>query len=626
MKVEIFTVCDAATSDSGGKLNVLGSFDRINASSVPVTHPLCALAIKMRFERLEEGQKRVRISFMDSDGKAVMPTLDAATQVMFPPDEPSVTACLVLQIQQLKLPNFGDTRSILRSMGGTKLRSRFSCGRCRAGNHSSRRHRGKRFHTRGNVGHRAPGTGDAGAHFPACSASAAFVRLRLMRNPALLAFILFLSIARAFGNGGAWQVGVPSTGNAASSDRKRATEVTIEEENLTIDLHQEFAAVEVRYRMRNTGPKVTQDFFFPVERWTQEDGGEESVEAKPADLEGYRITADTTELKWKNLESGEKGERVASEHGDDFPPARKLWKKTEIPFAAQQTREVTVRYRATYSGMESSVSDDGHGSERVFLYSLSPAATWKGAISKGTVVINVLHPRPEEVAIKQPANRFKKISDTRYEWSFENLEPTLADDLKIVAHPPFDSYSTGYQQQSEAEQQIPREYLLEGERYYLLHGDFELTASSTLPTAGGHSYDAKNLRTMESDMAWVEGVPGDGIGESITLEVNRPLPLDEIRIMPGYRSGENPSLWMKNNRVAELEVTLNGEHTFTAKIPDEKFADLYPIPVRDYAAPVKTVKLVIKAVHRGTAARDTCISSLRLKAKLAEKPVYQPAR
>jgi hypothetical protein len=108
MKVEIFTVCDAATSDSGGKLNVLGSFDRINAASVPVTHPLCALAIKMRFERLEEGQKRVRISFMDSDGKPVMPTLDAATQVMFPPDEPSVTACLVLQIQQLKLPNFGE--------------------------------------------------------------------------------------------------------------------------------------------------------------------------------------------------------------------------------------------------------------------------------------------------------------------------------------------------------------------------------------------------------------------------------------------------------------------------------------------------------------------------------------
>ncbi len=108
MKVEIFTLCDAATADAGGKLNILGSFDRIHANAVPVTHPLCALAIKLRFERLEEGQKRVRISFMDSDGQAVMPTLDANTQVMFPPNEHTVTACLVLQIQQMKLPNYGE--------------------------------------------------------------------------------------------------------------------------------------------------------------------------------------------------------------------------------------------------------------------------------------------------------------------------------------------------------------------------------------------------------------------------------------------------------------------------------------------------------------------------------------
>jgi hypothetical protein len=108
VKVEIFTLCDAATADAGGKLNILGSFDRIHAATVPVTHPLCALAIKLRFERLEEGTKRVRISFMDSDGKPVMPTLDANTQVAFPPNEHTVTACLVLQIQQMKLPNYGE--------------------------------------------------------------------------------------------------------------------------------------------------------------------------------------------------------------------------------------------------------------------------------------------------------------------------------------------------------------------------------------------------------------------------------------------------------------------------------------------------------------------------------------
>ena len=36
--------------------------------------------------------------------------------------------------------------------------------------------------------------------------------------------------------------GVPVTGNGAASDQKKSTNVTIEDEKLTIDLHQEFAS------------------------------------------------------------------------------------------------------------------------------------------------------------------------------------------------------------------------------------------------------------------------------------------------------------------------------------------------------------------------------------------------
>lgn len=108
MKVEIFTLCDAATTDAGGKLNILGSFDRLMAKEAPVTHPQCALAIKLRFERLEEGQRRIRISFVDSDGTSIMPTLDTNARVQFPSGESTVTTCLVLVLQQLKLPKFGE--------------------------------------------------------------------------------------------------------------------------------------------------------------------------------------------------------------------------------------------------------------------------------------------------------------------------------------------------------------------------------------------------------------------------------------------------------------------------------------------------------------------------------------
>jgi len=108
MKVEIFTLCGAATTDAAGKLNILGSFDRLNATQTPVMHPQCALAIKLRFERVEEGTKSIRIQFVDADGKSVMPTLNTTSQVQFRPSDSTATASLVLVIQQLKLPKFGE--------------------------------------------------------------------------------------------------------------------------------------------------------------------------------------------------------------------------------------------------------------------------------------------------------------------------------------------------------------------------------------------------------------------------------------------------------------------------------------------------------------------------------------
>jgi hypothetical protein len=108
MKIEIFTLCDAATTDAGGKLNILGSFDRLNAAQAPITHPQCALAIKLRFERVEEGTKSIRIQFVDVDGKPVMPTLDTTAQVRFASTDSTATASLILVIQQLQLPRFGD--------------------------------------------------------------------------------------------------------------------------------------------------------------------------------------------------------------------------------------------------------------------------------------------------------------------------------------------------------------------------------------------------------------------------------------------------------------------------------------------------------------------------------------
>src|SRR5215472_15493122 len=106
-----------------------------------------------------------------------------------------------------------------------------------------------------------------------------------------LALALFVSSGSiVLANGGAWQTGVPGTGSASASNQNRKTDVTIEDETLKIDLHPDYAAVEVRYRMHNTGPKVQQDFFFPVERWEKSPNAD--IVPMKSNIENYQISVD----------------------------------------------------------------------------------------------------------------------------------------------------------------------------------------------------------------------------------------------------------------------------------------------------------------------------------------------
>src|ERR1051326_599954 len=116
-----------------------------------------------------------------------------------------------------------------------------------------------------------------------------------MKNLLLPLALLVAGVSTLFGNGGAWQTGIPATGNASASKNDQHTDVTIENELLKIDLHPEYADVTVRYRMHNTGPKVQQDFFFPVERWGANPDSDN--QGRTDDVDNYKITVDGKDLK-----------------------------------------------------------------------------------------------------------------------------------------------------------------------------------------------------------------------------------------------------------------------------------------------------------------------------------------
>ena len=107
MKIEVFALCDAAV-DYGGKLSLLGAFDGIFARETPVVHPQCAIALRLRVSRTEEGKHMLTLKFIDADGHSVMPNVNANFEVRIPPERESVAVNLVLNIHQLKFEHFDD--------------------------------------------------------------------------------------------------------------------------------------------------------------------------------------------------------------------------------------------------------------------------------------------------------------------------------------------------------------------------------------------------------------------------------------------------------------------------------------------------------------------------------------
>ena len=107
MKVAVFTLCDFARGE-GTKMNIIGTFNTIWAHQVPVRYPLCCLAAVLRFERIEEGPKTLRVSFIDSDGRNVMPTFTTQLNVQFTAAQSESTVQFAVVMQQISLPSFGE--------------------------------------------------------------------------------------------------------------------------------------------------------------------------------------------------------------------------------------------------------------------------------------------------------------------------------------------------------------------------------------------------------------------------------------------------------------------------------------------------------------------------------------
>ncbi len=431
--------------------------------------------------------------------------------------------------------------------------------------------------------------------------------------------LLIVSAPLLHANGGGYfRGGVEHAGDVAGFEPKATENIRILDEKLTVSLGPKEADVEVRYLMRNeTDKKVKVRFGFPVEESFNRDlmetvGDEKKLPdgKKLAYCRNYQITA-----AGKTIKATWQGE-VRNTRSPQFKGVAG-WLISEITFAANEEIPVMIRFQSAYSLTEWSVSDNGSRSAAMFRYRLSSAACWAGTIGSGKIVLKPDGISPDWLKVLKPVNRFKK-DGANWVWNFENLEPTLADDLDVEAK----SAENFYLADQNPEQGTYSEYIERNDKWTMAHSNYHVKASSTLPPDGDFKYDAENIRRFWTDDWWCEGAKGPGIGEWLELQPIVPKPITAISMHPGC--GKSDALFEANARPRKVLVELNGDHRFTVEVPNSK--EEFEFPVSNYTKPVKKLRLTFQEVWPGKRFEDLCISGVRLHVRLDKKPKIQQAR
>lgn len=134
-----------------------------------------------------------------------------------------------------------------------------------------------------------------------------------------------------------------------------------------------------------------------------------------------------------------------------------------------------------------------------------------------------------------------------------------------------------------------------------------VTTSSAL--APETAYGGQNLFDDKADFAWAtDGKRTDGVGELISLRLDKPQDLSGLMLWNGYQRSETH--YYANARPAKLVLKIDGQDEFTLPVSDRQDAQLLRFP--KVFTGVKTVEIKIAGIYKGTTYRDMVISELKL--------------
>ncbi|MGJ8672407.1 NADase-type glycan-binding domain-containing protein [Rubritalea sp.] len=450
----------------------------------------------------------------------------------------------------------------------------------------------------------------------------------------LLVICYALLCVGVFGNGGGYHYGIKFTGGISPFSAEGVENVQIIDEKLDIHLLPNHATVQVRYLLKNISDQsASVKFGFPVEEVDNHWSVPLPLGDKPKEEErvssytkNYKVSLRGKELASKYVyEPYAKGEVKAFE-GDDVLKGIKGWMVSKMRLKANESVVMEISYDSDYDCEGHSVSEDSTDGPWNFKYRLSSGGVWNGSIKEGRVTIHNAGVDPSHICVLKPTNRFKKEGNTLV-WRFSNLEPSLNDDIEVIARESIGSFPVGYS--DEVSENTDKRYYRMGGRFYLAHWEYSAEASSELKSEAGFNYGVLNINPSfyeEGHDTWSEGVEGDGVGESITITLDKPSEVTHLLVNNGYIKSfeEAGQSFTNNNRVKSVRLTINGTNEINGLLFDHPFEQL--VSLGGFAGNVETIKIQIDSVYKGEKYQDTCLSGIELLKRLTNEPKQYGSR
>ena len=130
-------------------------------------------------------------------------------------------------------------------------------------------------------------------------------------------------------------------------------------------------------------------------------------------------------------------------------------------------------------------------------------------------------------------------------------------------------------------------------------------------------YRAKNMLNSSAGVPWVEGVPGYGIGETITINISSYSKFQGFIISNGFVDFVRPDLYRRNSRIKTIEIISPTEAKMEYFLADTSLFQSINLP--ENMIPPESIqgaleypeyKIIIKDVYRGDSWNDTCINKI----------------